>query len=373
MSSASRRANREEILRQRKETKRAQRELRRQEKAQGVVAPPRMLIPNGTSQFANVQDEQEARQDATIDQVRIFRSQLPTLLKRLSRIEDLRDPKKIKHKLTVLLLYGILTFVFQKASRREANRTVTRPQFVENLKLLFPELESIPHHDTLNRLLCDIDVNQIETAHLEVIRSFIRNKRFRRYLIANCYPIAVDGSQKLVRDYQWCEETLQREIKKGDDTAVQHYVYVLEANLGFHNGMTIPLMSEFLSYPDGNVENAKQDCEQKAFRRLAERLKGEFSHLPIMILLDGLYPNGPILALLRSLNWEFMIVLKDGSLPSVWQAQRPLPDASRAHVQRLGPVRQQSRKCGSDSGSPRSHRVRAYDDIRPVAQSSDRA
>lgn len=270
------------------------------------------------------------REDATIEQARIFRDQLPTLLKRLENIKDVRDPKKVKHKLTVLLLYGILTFVFHRASRRDANRTLTRPQFVENLKLLFPELESIPHHDTLYRLLERIDVSQIEAAHLDVIRRFIANKKFRRYLIANCWPIAIDGSQKLARESQWTEETLQRELKKGESASLQHYVYVLEANLAFHNGMTIPLMSEFLSYADGDIANAKQDCEQRAFHRLAGRLKDAFSHLPIMIFLDGLYPNGPIVELCRKQNWEFMIVLQDGSLPRVWREaeglKKLLPD-----------------------------------------------
>jgi hypothetical protein len=38
-----------------------------------------------------------------------------------------------------------------------------------------------------------------------------------------------------------------------------------------------------------------------------------------MLLLDGLYPNGPVLQTCRHNHWSFMIVLKDGSLPSVWQ------------------------------------------------------
>ena len=85
----------------------------------------------------------------TVEHVRIYRNQLPVLLKRLAKIPDPRNPQKRKHKLTVLMLYGILTFVYQIPSRREANRVMTKPQFVENLQLLFPELESIPHHDTL--------------------------------------------------------------------------------------------------------------------------------------------------------------------------------------------------------------------------------
>jgi len=74
------------------------------------------------------------------------------LLMRFAKIRDPRHPKTLKHQLTVVLLHGILTFVFQMASRRDANRRLSRPQFQENLRALFPELDSCPHQDTLNRL-----------------------------------------------------------------------------------------------------------------------------------------------------------------------------------------------------------------------------
>jgi hypothetical protein len=74
---------------------------------------------------------------------------LPKLLKELSQIPDPRQPKKVKHKLTVVLLYGLLSFVLQMASRREANRELNRPAFLATLQGLFPELESLPHADTL--------------------------------------------------------------------------------------------------------------------------------------------------------------------------------------------------------------------------------
>ncbi|MDM8544129.1 transposase family protein [Desulfococcaceae bacterium HSG9] len=86
-----------------------------------------------------------------------MRSQSPVLLNRLNNIPDPRNPEKSKHKLTVILIYGILTFIYQMASRRVANRTMTRPIFMKNLMLLFPELETVPHNDTLMRLLSRID------------------------------------------------------------------------------------------------------------------------------------------------------------------------------------------------------------------------
>jgi hypothetical protein len=327
MGKQSGRARRKELNRFKVERRRAQRELRQRQKAEGLKPFETVALSNGKSEWETVEQEKEVRQETVEEQVKVFRSVLPTLLKRLARVRDPRNPKTIKHKLTVVMIYGLLTFVFQMASRREANRKMTRPMFLQNLKLLFPEVETLPHHDTLNRLLADIDVEQIQQALIELVQHFIRQKKFYRYLVANCYPIAIDGTQKFTRQNCWAAECLEREIGNTTDedkTQRQYYVYVLEASLAFANGMTIPLMSEFLSYEQGDQEKNKQDCELKAFKRLARRLKDCFPRLPILVLLDGLYPNGPIIELCRQYHWQFMIVLQDGSLPSVWEEVRGL-------------------------------------------------
>ncbi len=172
------------------------------------------------------------------------------MLARLGRIPEPRHPKQCRHRLTVLLLYGLLMFVFQFASQCEVNRELTRPQFEANLRRLFPELETLPHADTL----------------------------FRRLL-----------------------------------------VYVLEASLAFNNGLVIPLLSEFLEYAMGDTKADKQDGERRAFARLSARLKALFPRLPILLLLDGLDANGPVMQRCRQYHWQFMIVLKDKDLPTVWE------------------------------------------------------
>lgn len=93
--------------------------------------------------------------------------------------------------------------------------------------------------------------------------------------------------------------------------------------------MTIPLFSEFLDYNAGDQGKDKQDCELKAFYRLAERLKEFFPRMPILLLLDGLYPSGPVMELCRRYHWQFMIVLQDDSLVSVWEEYRGLSQLER--------------------------------------------
>ena len=244
---------------------------------------------------------------------------LPIWLRQLAGLNDPRQATKVKHKLTVILLFGLLSFVFQMTSRRQANKQMSRPQFLETLQHLFPELETLPHADTLNRLLDKLEIPELEAAHVGIIRTLIRQKKFCRFLIGKSYPVAIDGTQKLVRDGSWWEEEwLERRRETEDGEWVQQYVYVLEANLVFSNGVTLPLLSEFLSHAEGDPDDSKQDCELLAFRRLSNRLKKYFPQLSIMLLLDGLYPNGPVFELCQKYNWDYMIVLPDKSLSTVW-------------------------------------------------------
>lgn len=54
----------------------------------------------------------------------------------------------------------------------------------------------MPHQDTLYRLLEKIRVDDIESAHLDLLRQLIRNKKFLHYLVKKRYLIAIDGIQK---------------------------------------------------------------------------------------------------------------------------------------------------------------------------------
>jgi len=297
-------------------------------------------VSNRVSAHASVEEERAEREVIAQQFIDAIRPQLPALMASLDEIEDPRNPKKITHQLTMVLLYGVLCFVLQMSSRREANRDLSGPVLLSHLQKLFPELQALPHQDTLNRVLSRIEVEALQDAHLQMIRRLIRNKKFDRWLVAGCYPVAVDGTQKAVRRDQVSAQWLQRRVNAGtDDERTQYYVYVLEAALAFPNGLTLPLMSEFLNYAEGDTATDKQDCETKAFHRLARRLKAAFPRLPVMLLLDGLYPNGPVLRICREKRWQFMIVLKDASLPSVWEEYEAL--------RKLEPGQQAARKWGN--------------------------
>lgn len=104
----------------------------------------------------------------------VWRRHCPALFQKLARIPDLRRPGSVRHTVTVLLFYGLLLFVFQYASRREANRQGTSPTLFAALHAVFPDIDSVPHFDTVERLLRTISVETGEAVIQERLTYLLR-------------------------------------------------------------------------------------------------------------------------------------------------------------------------------------------------------
>jgi DDE_Tnp_1-associated len=271
---------------------------------------PRTQACNAKQSYCSVEEMIADRSDKLSSQIQAWGSILPILIRRFSKIHDPRRAKSVKHKMVVVMLYGLLAFIFRLSSRREINRELSGMVVFDNLKRIFPELESIPHADTIARLLEKINVNDLEKTHIALINQLIRNKKFKKILISGCLPVAIDGTQKLYRDGELHDlRWLSRKVVREESRLNQQYVYVLEANIVFKNGLTIPLLTEYLK-TDWNVLNnpeGKQDCELVAFKRLTAKLKKYFPRLKIMMFADALFATQSALEILTQYRWEYVI------------------------------------------------------------------
>ncbi len=273
---------------------------------------PRTQAHNRKSAFQTLEEEQTFRGDVVEAQIQSWRSILPNLIKRFSKIPDYRRTKSVKHKVTVLMAFGLFAFMFRLSSRREMNRELTSPVIFEHLKQLFPEIDSIPHADTLARLLENTNPQIIEALDIGLIDELITKKKFKPLLIHDCLPITIDGTQKLYRDGLlqdplWCE----RNVGNPEDNNKQQYIYTIEANITLKNGLTIPLMTEYL-YRENNEllqTEDKQDSETTAFERMAKRLKDYFPRLKMIFFMDAMYATQPVMDILHQNNWEYIIRL----------------------------------------------------------------
>lgn len=127
-----------------------------------------------------------------------------------------------------------------------------------------------------------------------MINKLIRGKIIQRYKIRDkYYHIIVDGTGLAASRKKYNENCLVKEkIDKKGKEYQEYSAYVLEAKLVVGE-MVFSIESEFVEKTEDN--KTKQDCETKAFKRLAEKIKKEYPKLKILISGDPLYASKPVM------------------------------------------------------------------------------
>ncbi len=218
---------------------------------------------------------------------------------------------KIRYPLAGLAFAGVMLFLCHLKARRQMGLLLRNGPSIRKFQALFG-VESFPHGDTLDAAFSNLQVDQIQAVVSTMTGILIRKKVLYSYRVLGIYfMVAVDGTGMVNFDHRHCPHCLTR----AHNGKTLYYHPVLEAKLLTSNGFVFSLMTEFIENPGEKV--TKQDCELKAFYRLAERLKIQFPRLPILLSLDGLFAGGPTFDLCHRYGWKFMIVLKDDDLPSV--------------------------------------------------------
>jgi hypothetical protein len=202
-------------------------------------------------------------------------------------------------------------FIFHLKARRQIGLLLRNGPSARKFQALFG-VECFPHGDTLDATFSNLEADQIQMVVTGMTETLIRKKVLYNYRLLGVYFIvAIDGTGTLSFSRRHCPHCLTR-TSKGKTL---YYHPVLEAKLVTSNGFAFSLMTEFIENPGDKV--TKQDCELKAFYRLAERLKIRLPRLSILLSMDGLFAGGPTFALCQDYGWKFMIVLKDNDLSSV--------------------------------------------------------
>jgi len=168
--------------------------------------------------------------------------------------------------------------------------------------------------DTVNDVLLVMPEEALEVLNASLVKQLIEKKVFKKFnLLGQYYCVAVDGTGVMRVMEGHCDHCLHKVSKNGK---VSYFHNVLEAKLICSNGFSVSIGTEWIENSD---EYDKQDCERKAFKRLAAKVKRLFPRLPICMVADGLYPNKTFFGICQDYNWKFIVTFKEGNLPSLWE------------------------------------------------------
>ncbi len=210
-------------------------------------------------------------------------------------------------------------FLTKLGARRQASFQFRRPEMVSNINTLAgTNVEKPAHHDTLEYFMKRTSTEDLVRTRTRMVRQLVRKRALDRFRVEGRVLVAADGTGIVTYSRRHCDHCLTQ--KHGDVTIYYHLV--LEAKLVTSNGMAFSIGTEFIENPGPDPD--KQDCERKAFARLAPELKAAFPQMTICMLLDGLYLCEPVMRQCREHGWAFVTTFKEGSASAVWSEFKAL-------------------------------------------------
>ena len=251
-------------------------------------------------------------------------------------MNDPRNQSYIEYPVRVMLGTMYYKCISGISSMQEMTLKFNDDAVVENLYSFMSEekKEYLPHGVIENEFLARLNPEELEKIQKDIAYSMIRRKTFDDARVLKRWQIIIDATE-LDEGYQKKNEYyLSRCYNRGEaDEFTKYHRSVLEAKLYLGNNLVCSIASEAIQnseeYINQSEKKIKQDCESKAFIRVAEKIKKQFPRLPIIITADGLYVSQKVIQTCTDNSWNYIIRYKKGSASSIAKEYQSLPEKEK--------------------------------------------
>ena len=260
----------------------------------------------------------------------------PELFKKFSEVNDPRNQSYIGYSVKTMLGTLYYKCIGGISSMQEMTRQFNDEKVVENLYSFMGESrkEYLPHGVTENEFLERLDPQELEKIQKDIACSMIRRKTFNDARVLKKWQVIIDATE-LDEGYQKKNDYyLSRCYNRGEsDEFMKYHRSVLEAKLYLGNNFVCSIATEAIEnseeYINQSEEKVKQDCESKAFIRLAKKIKKSFPRLPIIITADGLYVSQKVIQTCTENGWDYIIRYKEGCASTIAHEYQALPEKEK--------------------------------------------
>lgn len=309
----------EELKKEYENLPRSQRRKKERE-LQKLFNDPTIRIKNGkTFEKGKSFNRKQRRElmknkDLLREVIKIIHKYFPMLDSLLSELTDQRNQSYVTYKIKTLVMTRLIALICGIISMNEMKRKFNTEESIKNLSSICKQkLKEVPDWQTIQDVIEQLDINEINNIRKYMINAVIRNKMFNKYRYKGCFQLLVDATGVSSHDYNLNNNC----ISKTHNGNTKYFKYVLEAKLRV-GPLVLSLDSEWIENTEINNENEKQDCEIKAFKRMAPRIKKEFPKLKFLVTGDALYGSEPMIKLCQEYKWHYIFNLKKNRLKNVY-------------------------------------------------------
>lgn len=259
----------------------------------------------------------------------------PELFTRFEQVTDPRHRSYIKYSIREMLGTVYYKGIAGISSMQEMTREFNDETVAGNLYRFMGcrEKEYLPHGVTVNELLEKIAPQELEEIQADIVYRMIRRKTFDDAKVLGKWLVLVDGTELDEGKVKKNDGYLSRSYNKGQPNEITKYHRsVLEAKIYLGNNVVCSMATEAIensveyNKKKQSEEEIKQDCESKAFVRIAVKIKKHFPRLPICIVADGLYVSENVLKICKANNWDYIIRYKEGCAASIEEEYQAIPE-----------------------------------------------
>lgn len=225
-------------------------------------------------------------------------------------------------------LGDLLSAGFAIFSLKDPSLLAFRQQFPlrsENLKRIYG-IEQIPEDTALREGLDRVEPTVLQAQFKPLLDRLRKEDMVKhRQVLGGFTLLAADGTQHFCSGSRSCAHCLTKQHRNGSTTYHHQLLGAVWVQPG--EKTVFPIAVEPIVRQDGNVKN---DCELNAAKRLVPQIRQVMPEEKLLLTLDALYTNAPLIRLLKEYRISFLIGVKDGYVPI--QAERLAADGALKEI-----------------------------------------
>jgi Transposase DDE domain len=242
----------------------------------------------------------------------------PALLKSVRQsfktVKDHRQSGSVAIPLVDALMSGLAVFAMKHPSLLKFDEQRNEPVIRSNLRSLYG-VEQAPCDTQLRDIADPVHPESLYPAYDALFKQVQKGGVLEEYrFLDGHYLVSMDGTGHFASSSINCPECCVKEHRNGD---VSYYHQLLSAVIVHPDRSNVfPFAPEAIVKADGATKN---DCERNAAKRLLARIRKTYPHLPLIVVQDALFATGPHIKLLKSLDIRFILVVKEGDHPTLFE------------------------------------------------------